>query len=129
MEPDKDRLVVTGEQVDSVKLTRLLRKRIGDTELVSVGVIEDQKPKIPANKPAAVAVKPNEILAPFWYPCPPPHYEYVFTGQPVKPMQQTRRYSHNSRLVHPSHTNPVMAEPTSALPTQPTPIPIFKGDG
>ncbi|KAL8205378.1 hypothetical protein R6Q57_008929 [Mikania cordata] len=74
MEPDKDRLVVTGEQVDSVKLTRLLRKRIGFIDLESVGVIEDQKTRKPANKPAAVAVKPNEILAPFWYPCPPPHY-------------------------------------------------------
>ncbi|KAD3066691.1 hypothetical protein E3N88_34571 [Mikania micrantha] len=83
MEPDEDRLVVTGEQVDSVKLTRLLRKRIGDTELVSVGVIEDQKPKKPANKPAAVAVKPNEILAPFWYPCPPPQYVHYIPSYVV----------------------------------------------
>uniref|UniRef100_A0A251V2H3 Heavy metal-associated domain, HMA n=1 Tax=Helianthus annuus TaxID=4232 RepID=A0A251V2H3_HELAN len=37
---DKDQIAVTGEGIDSVELTTLLRKKVGYTELVSVGPVE-----------------------------------------------------------------------------------------
>ncbi|MFS7933894.1 hypothetical protein Hanom_Chr04g00385171 [Helianthus anomalus] len=40
---DKDQIAVTGEGIDSVELTTLLRKKVGYTELVSVGPVEAKK--------------------------------------------------------------------------------------
>ncbi|MFS7933901.1 hypothetical protein Hanom_Chr04g00385261 [Helianthus anomalus] len=40
---DKDQIAVTGEGIDSVELTSLLRKKVGYTELVSVGPVEAKK--------------------------------------------------------------------------------------
>ncbi|KAK9075466.1 hypothetical protein SSX86_003790 [Deinandra increscens subsp. villosa] len=40
---DKDQIAVTGEGIDSVELTTLLRKKVGYTELVSVGPLENTK--------------------------------------------------------------------------------------
>lgn len=50
----KDQVVVVGENIDAVQLTRQLRKGVGHTELVSVG--ENKKEDKPANK--------VEVLAP-----------------------------------------------------------------
>ncbi|CAH1446398.1 unnamed protein product [Lactuca virosa] len=41
---DKTQIAVTGEHVDSVELATLLRKRVGYTELLSVGPVEEKKP-------------------------------------------------------------------------------------
>lgn len=51
----KDQVVVVGENIDAVELTRQLRKGVGHTELMSVG--EDKKEdKPPAAKVEAPAV-------------------------------------------------------------------------
>nr|GEW60171.1 hypothetical protein [Tanacetum cinerariifolium] len=47
---NKEQITITGEGIDSVKLTRLLRKRVGYTELVSVGLVEEKKPEKPASQ-------------------------------------------------------------------------------
>ncbi|KAF5823144.1 hypothetical protein HanRHA438_Chr01g0036041 [Helianthus annuus] len=46
---DKDQIAVTGDGIDSVELTTLLRKKVGYTELLSVGPVEAKKeePKKP----------------------------------------------------------------------------------
>ncbi|KAJ0602105.1 putative protein kinase RLK-Pelle-CrRLK1L-1 family [Helianthus annuus] len=41
--PDRDQIVVTGDGIDPVELTRLLRKRVGYAELLSVGPAEAKK--------------------------------------------------------------------------------------
>ncbi|CAI9283095.1 unnamed protein product [Lactuca saligna] len=41
---DKDQIAVTGEGIDPVELTTMLRKGVGYTELVSVGPVEEKKP-------------------------------------------------------------------------------------
>ncbi|PWA75284.1 hypothetical protein CTI12_AA247950 [Artemisia annua] len=51
-----DQIAVTGEGIDSVKLTTLLRKRVGYTELVTVGNVEEKKPE---TKPAEVTWQIN----------------------------------------------------------------------
>ncbi|KAG5545856.1 hypothetical protein RHGRI_018122 [Rhododendron griersonianum] len=38
--PDKNHIVVTGDGIDAVELTKLLRKKVGSSELVSVGPVE-----------------------------------------------------------------------------------------
>ncbi|KAJ9560838.1 hypothetical protein OSB04_005998 [Centaurea solstitialis] len=38
----KDQIMVTGEGIDSVELTMLLRKGVGCTDLVSVGIMEEK---------------------------------------------------------------------------------------
>ncbi|KAF5746197.1 hypothetical protein HS088_TW06G00364 [Tripterygium wilfordii] len=40
---DKDQIVVTGEEIDAVQLTNILRRKVGYSELVSVTPVEDQK--------------------------------------------------------------------------------------
>ncbi|GKB16699.1 hypothetical protein Tco_0850622 [Tanacetum coccineum] len=47
-----DQIAVTGEGIDSVKLTTLLRKKVGYTELMTVGNVEDKKPEDKKTKPA-----------------------------------------------------------------------------
>ncbi|XP_057797702.1 disease resistance protein Pik-1-like [Salvia miltiorrhiza] len=49
----KDQVVVAGESIDAVELTRQLRKGVGHAELVSVG--EDKKKEKPAAKMEAPA--------------------------------------------------------------------------
>nr|GEV84035.1 hypothetical protein [Tanacetum cinerariifolium] len=46
-----DQITVTGEGIDSVKLTTLLRKGVGYTELVTVGNVEEKKPEVKETKP------------------------------------------------------------------------------
>ncbi|KVI10583.1 heavy metal-associated isoprenylated plant protein 12-like [Cynara cardunculus var. scolymus] len=51
---DKERIAVTGEQIDSVQLTCSLRKRVGHTDLVSVGPVEEKKTVKPISIPEIV---------------------------------------------------------------------------
>ncbi|XP_023752171.1 heavy metal-associated isoprenylated plant protein 47 [Lactuca sativa] len=52
---DKTQIAVTGEDVDSVELTTLLRKGVGYTELLSVGPVEEKKPAAAKESNPAVA--------------------------------------------------------------------------
>ncbi|MFS7933892.1 hypothetical protein Hanom_Chr04g00385151 [Helianthus anomalus] len=68
---DKDQIAVTGEGIDSVELTSLLRKKVGYTELVSVGPVEAKK-----DEP-----KPTLQIDPYQYYYQSygvPYYYYVY---------------------------------------------------
>ncbi|GKF00032.1 hypothetical protein Tco_0023382 [Tanacetum coccineum] len=54
-----DQIAVIGDGIDSVKLATLLRKRVGCTELVTVGNVEDKKPEDKKTKPAEVTWQIN----------------------------------------------------------------------
>ncbi|MQM00956.1 hypothetical protein Taro_033702 [Colocasia esculenta] len=84
LQGDKDLLVVVGEGVDSVELTRSLRKKIGCSMLVSV---EEVKPKPPDEKkkvedpqhcnckdlkPCCVYPQPCGVPMTCWMECEPP---------------------------------------------------------
>ncbi|KAL8512428.1 hypothetical protein ACS0TY_018777 [Phlomoides rotata] len=76
---DKDQVVVVGEDIDAVALTRQLRKNLGFTELVSLG--EDKKdPSPPPPPPAAKVEAPTPQPMVVW--SYPPHYN----GYPVHEM-------------------------------------------
>ncbi|KAJ9560840.1 hypothetical protein OSB04_006000 [Centaurea solstitialis] len=60
---DKNQIKVTGEGIDSVELTKLLRKGVGCTELVSVGPVEEKKPAA-ATPPAASKTPPAASKTP-----------------------------------------------------------------
>ncbi|KAJ9560855.1 hypothetical protein OSB04_006015 [Centaurea solstitialis] len=64
---DKDQIAVTGEGIDSVELTTLLRKGVGYTELVSVGPVEEKKAEAKESKATVVEVNP---------------YQYYYYGTP-----------------------------------------------
>uniref|UniRef100_A0A0E0E396 HMA domain-containing protein n=1 Tax=Oryza meridionalis TaxID=40149 RepID=A0A0E0E396_9ORYZ len=64
---DRSKVVVVGE-VDSVKLTSLLRKKVGPAELVEVG---DAKP---AKKEEKKEEKKPETVPPYYYYYPYHHY-------------------------------------------------------
>lgn len=38
----KEKVVVIGDGVDAVELTKCLRKKIGQTDIISVGVVEEK---------------------------------------------------------------------------------------
>ncbi|XP_057763824.1 heavy metal-associated isoprenylated plant protein 46-like [Salvia miltiorrhiza] len=68
----KDQVVVAGESIDAVELTRQLRKGVGYAELVSVG--EDKKEEKPAAKMEA---PPPALSVPLWsYPYHPGYDSY-----------------------------------------------------
>ncbi|KAI3753546.1 hypothetical protein L2E82_25601 [Cichorium intybus] len=69
---DKDQIAVTGEGIDSVELTTLLRKGVGYTELLSVGPVEEKK------SDAAKDTKPT--VAPVYVN--PYQYYYSSYGMP-----------------------------------------------
>jgi hypothetical protein len=64
---DRSKVVVVGE-VDSVKLTSLLRRKVGPAELVEVG---DAKP---AKKEEKKEEKKPETVPPYYYYYPYHHY-------------------------------------------------------
>ncbi|GAY55152.1 hypothetical protein KPL70_004088 [Citrus sinensis] len=71
---DKSQIEVTGDGMDPVLLTSLLRKKVGYAELVSVGPAGEKKDE---NKPKNPEVKPQppQYLPPYyggWVP----HYDY-----------------------------------------------------
>eukprot|EP00268_Persea_americana_P060485 TRINITY_DN7541_c0_g2_i2.p1 TRINITY_DN7541_c0_g2~~TRINITY_DN7541_c0_g2_i2.p1 ORF type:complete len:139 (-),score=6.26 TRINITY_DN7541_c0_g2_i2:213-629(-) len=47
----KDRLVVTGEEIDICRLIKSLEKKVGCVELLTVGPVEDKKPPPPPPPP------------------------------------------------------------------------------
>ncbi|KAJ8629710.1 hypothetical protein MRB53_023033 [Persea americana] len=68
---DKDQIAVVGDGVDSIDLTKLLRKRMGSTELVSVTPM-DEKKKEEEKKPEATIAWPYQ-----YYPIvPQQHFVY-----------------------------------------------------
>ncbi|KAI3753550.1 hypothetical protein L2E82_25605 [Cichorium intybus] len=69
---DKDQIAVTGEGIDSVELTTLLRKGVGYTELLSVGPVEEKKPN--------AAKETNPTVAPLYVD--PYQYYYSSYGMP-----------------------------------------------
>lgn len=76
----KDQLQVLGDGIDSVQLTRRLRKNVAYAELVSVG--EDKKEEAP--KAAKTPAQPEPVVG--WY-VPPhhgyyPQYQYEARGDP-----------------------------------------------
>ncbi|KAI3695344.1 hypothetical protein L1987_78340 [Smallanthus sonchifolius] len=71
---DKDQIAVTGAGIDSVELTTLLRKKVGYTELVSVGPVEVKKPE---SKPAEVKVQVDPYQY-YYYGYAMPYYTYVY---------------------------------------------------
>ncbi|XP_047340416.1 heavy metal-associated isoprenylated plant protein 16-like [Impatiens glandulifera] len=66
---ERDQLEIVGEGVDSVVLTRLLRKYVGYADLISVGPVPEKKPdQPPATVAAAMEATPQ---MPVWaYPYP-----------------------------------------------------------
>ncbi|KAL8128211.1 hypothetical protein AgCh_014970 [Apium graveolens] len=72
---DKDQIEVIGEGIDTVELTKLLRKKVGGADLLSVGPAKEEK------KPAAATTNKNETPAvpaiQMWHPMAPlyPVYE------------------------------------------------------
>lgn len=69
--PNKEQITVTGEGIDAVKLTNLLRKNVGYTDLVSVERIEEKKETKPNSDPSYI-----EYLYPqHYYPMQVVHEE------------------------------------------------------
>lgn len=64
----KDQVVVVGEGVDSIKLTTILRKKMGDAQLVEVA--EDKKKE--EKKPDPVAEAAAAYYNQYYYHYPPP---------------------------------------------------------
>ncbi|KAJ0798077.1 putative heavy metal-associated isoprenylated plant protein/47 [Helianthus annuus] len=73
---DKDQIAVTGEGIDSVELTTLLRKKVGYTELVSVGPVEAKKDEPKESKPT-VQIDPYQYYYQS-YGGVPYYYDYVY---------------------------------------------------
>ncbi|CAL1407996.1 unnamed protein product [Linum trigynum] len=67
--PEKTQIEVTGDGIDSVALVTLLRKKVGFSELVSVGSLEENKP-VEDSKP------PTPVVWPYEYAGGPPHHVY-----------------------------------------------------
>ncbi|KAI3753547.1 hypothetical protein L2E82_25602 [Cichorium intybus] len=44
MGSEKDKIAVTGKAIDAIQLAKLLRKRVGCTEIVSLGPVEEERP-------------------------------------------------------------------------------------
>ncbi|KAH6780749.1 hypothetical protein C2S52_011986 [Perilla frutescens var. hirtella] len=74
----KDQVVVVGENIDAVQLTRQLRKGVGHTDLVSVG--EDKK----EDKPAVKVEAPPPAL-----PLVVSYQPYQYPGYNSYPVYQT----------------------------------------
>ncbi|XP_047951519.1 heavy metal-associated isoprenylated plant protein 47-like [Salvia hispanica] len=71
---EKDQVVVVGEGIDAVVLTRQLRKGVGHAELVSVG--EDKKEDKPAAKAEAPAPAPSVPMVWSYGPSYPGYNSY-----------------------------------------------------
>ncbi|XP_058112930.1 uncharacterized protein LOC131255974 [Magnolia sinica] len=74
---DMDQLAVVGNEVDSVKLTTLLRKKMGITELISLAVVDEKKDEEKKEEEK----KPETVVWPtswaYQYSGPQPvHYVY-----------------------------------------------------
>ncbi|CAI0552169.1 unnamed protein product [Linum tenue] len=73
--PDKTQIEVTGDGIDSVALVTLLRKKVGFSELVSVGPLEEKK-KEEEKKPGEDSKPPAPVVWSYEYGGGQPHYVY-----------------------------------------------------
>ncbi|KAI3753554.1 hypothetical protein L2E82_25610 [Cichorium intybus] len=62
MGSDKDKIAVTGEAIDAIQLAKLLRKRVGCTEIVSLGPVKEDE------RPNATATAINRTQTMYYYP-------------------------------------------------------------
>ncbi|OUZ99259.1 hypothetical protein BVC80_8769g25 [Macleaya cordata] len=72
---DKNQIVVTGDGIDSVNLTNLIRKGVGFTELVSVSKVDGKDSNSEKDKETKVFAYPLGVPAPFYA------YEYRDIGR------------------------------------------------
>ena len=82
---DKSQIEVTGDGVDPVQLTSLLRKSVGYAELVSVSAVggEKKEEKKEETKPPAASVWTPYYSQPhYMYEVPSYSYGYVQTHEP-----------------------------------------------
>ncbi|KAL3631527.1 hypothetical protein CASFOL_024511 [Castilleja foliolosa] len=70
---EKDQVVVIGDGIDSVELTRRLRKKVAHAELVSVG----EPKKLEKSKSGSEHPPPWAFLP------PPPYYNYCVVKEPA----------------------------------------------
>ncbi|XP_058114217.1 heavy metal-associated isoprenylated plant protein 47-like [Magnolia sinica] len=79
---ERDQVVVVGDGVDPIKLTSLMRKKVGHADLISV---QEVKPK--DEKESKIEVKDQRLWKSDWpqYPQYPqcPQYPYVVKYEPV----------------------------------------------
>ncbi|XP_058112932.1 disease resistance protein Pik-1-like isoform X2 [Magnolia sinica] len=76
---DKDQLAVVGDGIDSVALTRLLRKKMGFTELISVAAVDEKKKeeKKEEEKKPSIEIVAWPTSSAYQYSVPQPmHYVY-----------------------------------------------------
>ena len=71
---DSSQIVVVGNDIDSVNLTSLLRKKVGFAELTSVSPVSTEEEK---RKQEA---KPSEYGVPYYYQPSAPYYAYEVAG-------------------------------------------------
>ncbi|KAG9448772.1 hypothetical protein H6P81_008737 [Aristolochia fimbriata] len=69
---EKDQMSITGEGVDVVKLTRLIRKKMGYAELVSVSVMEEKKEQKKEEKKTPSSSQMVVLPTPWSYPVQEP---------------------------------------------------------
>ncbi|XP_017238601.1 heavy metal-associated isoprenylated plant protein 47 [Daucus carota subsp. sativus] len=74
---NRDQLEIIGDGIDTVELAKLLRKKVGGADLLSVGPAKAEKPKEPAAaaKKAETPTVPMQVWA---YPQPPLYPVYEF---------------------------------------------------
>ncbi|CAL1407993.1 unnamed protein product [Linum trigynum] len=72
--PDKTQIEVTGDGIDSVALVTLLRKKVGFSELVSVGPLEEKKEE--DKKPEEDSKPSAPVVLSYEYGGGQPHYVY-----------------------------------------------------
>ncbi|KAH9804414.1 hypothetical protein KPL71_002130 [Citrus sinensis] len=76
----KDELVVIGNEVDSVKLTRKLQKKLGFASLLSVQEEKDGKEKEKEKESKEIKLTPIEWA--YYCQCPPPYHQFVVDSNP-----------------------------------------------
>ncbi|KAK1391429.1 HMA domain-containing protein [Heracleum sosnowskyi] len=67
---DKDQLEVIGEGIDTVELAKLLRKKVGGADLLSVGPAKEEKKPAAAAAPAKKNETPAVPVQMWTYPMP-----------------------------------------------------------
>ncbi|MFS7983899.1 hypothetical protein Hanom_Chr11g00980081 [Helianthus anomalus] len=74
---DKHQIALTGERIDPIELTKLLKKGVGHTELVSVGSVEETAPAPPASATASQApIVAPQVHYPYYYNYGVPYHIY-----------------------------------------------------
>lgn len=68
---EKDELIVTGEEVDSVKLTRCLRKKLHHATILSIEEVKEEKKKEEKKEEEKEKKKEDEKYTSPYYVCYP----------------------------------------------------------